>query len=68
MQINTLYKGNITQPWQGEGCLQDINGRLVPFVLTQSRRDKYGIEQVYGISIKGLEHLKGMKVAGKKSM
>lgn len=62
IQINTVYKGNITQPWQGEGCLEDIKGKLIPQVLTQLRRDIYNIKHVYGISIKGLEHIKEIKV------
>jgi hypothetical protein len=36
--LTTLGKGQITQPWQGEGALRDNgHGQLVPFVLTRER-------------------------------
>jgi hypothetical protein len=39
LHLTTLGKGQITQPWQGEGALCDNgHGQLVPFVLTTSRR------------------------------
>src|SRR5262249_25756307 len=39
LHLTTLDKGQVTQPWQGEGSLVDNgHGSLEPFVLTAGRR------------------------------
>jgi hypothetical protein len=50
LHLTSLDKGQVTQPWQGEGALMD-NGhqKLVPFVLTANRRQRYRTETVEGI-------------------
>lgn len=42
MHLTSVDKGQMTQPWQGEGVLLD-NGhqKLEPFVLTTARRSRY---------------------------
>lgn len=41
LQLFTLRKGSVTQPWQGKGCLKlTPNGKLEPFVLTQQTAQK----------------------------
>jgi hypothetical protein len=41
LQLFTLRKGSVTQPWQGKGCLKlTSNGKLEPFVLTQQTVQK----------------------------
>jgi hypothetical protein len=38
LHLTTLGKGQVTQPWQGEGALRDNgHGELIPFVLTRAR-------------------------------
>jgi hypothetical protein len=42
MHLFSVAKGQVTQPWQGEGVLLDNGrGQLVPFVLTAGRRPRY---------------------------
>jgi hypothetical protein len=42
MHLFSVAKGQVTQPWQGEGVLLDNgHGRLVPFVMTAGRRPHY---------------------------
>lgn len=54
LRLFSLCNGNITQPWQGEGCLRlNENDKLVPFVLTQERRDTVRIHWVNGIHAAG---------------
>lgn len=44
--IYSLTKGNITQPWQGEGCLRLLPcGKIIPYVLTQARKEKLKIKE-----------------------
>lgn len=66
--IYTLHKGNKTQPWQGEGCLEYISGKLIPFVLTQSRIDNYETETVNNrlFDIKGFDKIKVVRAKGFK--
>jgi hypothetical protein len=41
LQLFTLRKGSVTQPWQGQGCLKlTPTGKLEPFVLTQQTEKK----------------------------
>ena len=52
LHLTTLDKGQVTQPWQGEGALLDNgHGRLEPFVLTTQRRLRYTCRLVEGLSI-----------------
>ncbi len=38
LHLTTLGKGQIVQPWQGEGALRDNgHGELIPFALTRER-------------------------------
>jgi hypothetical protein len=52
LHLTTLDKGQVTQPWQGEGALLD-NGRdkLEPFVLTAGRRQRHRTETVAGLDL-----------------
>ena len=43
LHLTTLDKGQMTQPWQGEGGLRDTgHGGLEPYVLTAARREHRG--------------------------
>lgn len=56
-QIFTLRKGSVSQPWQGQGCLKlNPNGKMEPFLLTQSRTDKYDLLDSFdtGLQEKGV--------------
>ena len=50
--LTSLDKGQVTQPWQGEGVLLD-NGhqKLEPFVLTAGRRPRYSVYEVEGLQV-----------------
>jgi len=50
--LTSLDKGQVTQPWQGEGVLLD-NGhqKLEPFVLTAGRRPRYSVCEVEGLQV-----------------
>jgi len=52
LHLTTLDKGQVTQPWQGEGMLLD-NGhqKLEPFVMTAGRRPRYRTEQIEGLDL-----------------
>jgi hypothetical protein len=52
LRLSSVAKGQITQPWQGEGALLD-NGhsQLVPFVLTAGRRSRYQARMVDGLNL-----------------
>jgi hypothetical protein len=52
LHLTSLDKGQVTQPWQGEGVLLD-NGRqkLEPFVLTAGRRPHHAAQTVEGIDL-----------------
>jgi pyoverdine/dityrosine biosynthesis protein len=50
--LTTLDKGQITQPWQGEGSLRDNgHGRLEPYVLTTGRRERSVVRTVSGLDL-----------------
>ncbi len=52
LHLTSLDKGQVTQPWQGEGTLLDNGkGGLEPFVLTAGRRQRYGVETIGGLSV-----------------
>jgi hypothetical protein len=52
LHLTSVDKGQVTQPWQGEGVLLD-NGRqmLEPFVLTAGRRPRHGTRLVEGLDL-----------------
>jgi hypothetical protein len=52
MHLTSVDKGQMTQPWQGEGVLLD-NGhqKLEPFVLTAARRCRYHARIVQGLDL-----------------
>src|SRR5262249_44690628 len=50
LHLTTLDKGQVTQPWQGEGgLLENGHGKLEPFVLTSSRRVRFNTIAVDGL-------------------
>jgi hypothetical protein len=52
LHLTSLDKGQVTQPWQGEGALVDNgHGRLEPFVLTAGRRQRYTEHLVDGLTL-----------------
>src|SRR5581483_3039212 len=52
LHLTTLDKGQVTQPWQGEGVLLDNgHGRLEPFVLTAGRRPRYARALVDDVNV-----------------
>lgn len=54
LHLTTVDKGQITQPWQGEGALLDNgHGKLVPFVLTAGRRARHTAQVVDGLDVVG---------------
>jgi hypothetical protein len=52
LHLTSVDKGQMTQPWQGEGVLLD-NGRqkLEPFVLTGGRRSRYHVRMIDGLDL-----------------
>jgi hypothetical protein len=61
MHLFSVAKGQVTQPWQGEGVLVDNgHGRLVPFVLTAGRRPHYQARILDGldfVAVPGFERI-----------
>jgi hypothetical protein len=52
LHLTSVDKGQMTQPWQGEGVLLDNGHRkLVPFVLTAGRRPHYHSWIIDGLNI-----------------
>jgi hypothetical protein len=52
LHLTTLDKGQVTQPWQGEGGLRDNgHGRLEPYVLTTVRRQQSLVRIVDGLDL-----------------
>jgi hypothetical protein len=50
LHLTTLDKGQVTQPWQGEGMLLDNgHGKLEPFVMTAGRRPRYQTHVIDGL-------------------
>jgi hypothetical protein len=52
LHLTSVDKGQMTQPWQGEGVLLD-NGheKLEPFVLTSGRRARYRTRVIDGLDV-----------------
>ncbi len=52
LHLTTVDKGQVTQPWQGEGALRDNgHGRLEPYVLTNGRRERSVVRTVAGLDL-----------------
>jgi hypothetical protein len=52
LHLTTLDKGQVTQPWQGEGALVDNgHGSLEPFVLTAGRRPRHACQEITGLDL-----------------
>jgi hypothetical protein len=52
LHLTSVDKGQMTQPWQGEGVLLDNGrGKLEPFVLTAGRRERYHSIAVEGLNL-----------------
>jgi hypothetical protein len=52
LHLTSVDKGQMTQPWQGEGVLLDNGrGKLEPFVLTGGRRSRYQVRVVEGLNL-----------------
>jgi hypothetical protein len=52
LHLTTLDKGQVTQPWQGEGVLLDNGrGKLEPFVLTAGRRPRHSSREVTDLDV-----------------
>lgn len=47
LHLTSVGKGQVTQPWQGEGALRDNgHGKLVPTVLTTRRREELHVRKI----------------------
>ncbi len=56
LHLATLGKEQVTQPWQGEGALQDNGkGKLVPLVLTAGRRARLICQELGGLDLVPLD-------------
>jgi hypothetical protein len=65
LHVTTLDKGQVTQPWQGEGALRDNgHGRLEPYVLTAARRQQCSVRTVDGLDLLHLPGFDRIAVAG----
>jgi hypothetical protein len=52
LHLTSVDKGQMTQPWQGEGVLLDNgHGKLEPFVLTSGRRSRYRVRMIHGLNL-----------------
>ncbi len=52
LHLTSVDKGQITQPWQGEGVLLDNgHGKLEPFVLTSRRQRHYHLRVIDGLNV-----------------
>jgi hypothetical protein len=52
LHLTSLDKGQVTQPWQGEGMLVDNgHGSLEPFVLTAGRRPRHACQEVTDLDL-----------------
>ncbi len=64
LHLTSVDKGQVTQPWQGEGVLlDDGHGHLVPFVLTGGRRQRYRTQAVGGLDLVPLAGFERIAVA-----
>ena len=61
LHVTSVDKGQVTQPWQGEGVLLDNGHQLLePFVLTGGRRPRHGarvIERLDVVPVAGFDRL-----------
>jgi hypothetical protein len=61
LHLTTVGKGQITQPWQGEGALCDNgHGELIPIVLTSKRRAEMNVMEVTDLNLipmEGFDHI-----------
>jgi hypothetical protein len=52
LHLTSVDKGQMTQPWQGEGALLDNGrGKLEPFVLTSGRRSRYHLRVLDNLDV-----------------
>jgi hypothetical protein len=52
LHLTSVDKGQVTQPWQGEGALLDNgHGGLEPYVVTAGRKLRYTVQSVDGLSV-----------------
>lgn len=64
MHLTTLDKGQVTQPWQGEGALLDNgHGKLEPFVLTAGRRQRHETQLIATPDLVGMPGFERIRVA-----
>lgn len=64
LHLTTLDKGQVTQPWQGEGALLDNgHGKLEPFVLTAGRRQRHDTQTVDGLELVPMPGFERIQVA-----
>jgi hypothetical protein len=65
LHLTSVDKGQLTQPWQGEGVLLD-NGRekLEPFVLTNGRRSRYHTRVIDGLDLIAAPGFERLAVVG----
>lgn len=64
LHLTSVDKGQVTQPWQGEGALLDNgHGKLVPFVLTGGRRGRYQTQIVSELDLVRLPGFERIEVA-----
>jgi hypothetical protein len=63
LHLTTLGKGQVVQPWQGEGALQDNGkGTLVPIAITAGRRERLMWQEVRGLDLVPMEGFESIRV------
>jgi hypothetical protein len=63
LHLTTVGKGQITQPWQGEGVLQDNGkGTLIPIVLTAGRRGRMICQEIAQLDLVPMEGFDTLQV------
>src|SRR5262249_55985761 len=63
LHLTTLGKGQVTQPWQGEGALCDNgHGELIPIVLTSKRRAEANIIELTDLDVVPMEGFERIQV------
>jgi nucleoside-diphosphate-sugar epimerase len=64
LHLTTLDKGQMIQPWQGQGALlDDGHGRLEPYLLTAARRERCKMKVVDGLDLLPLPGFDAIAVA-----
>jgi hypothetical protein len=67
LHLHSLGKGQMTQPWQGEGALCDNgHGELIPYVLTTARREKMAVNLVRHLNLVPLPGFDAIRVCKAK--